>query len=900
MKLQNLTVIFIIIIIPVILLVSLYISTGLKTLKYQSLYDTGLLTATHDAIYAFELNTAKNEYSDNSETKRNILKSSVKMFEKSLANTCNISSYNTDEIEEYIPAIVFGMHDGFYMYAPSYNSQTRKYEHNLKNYVYYSETLDDGTVIIYSLDNYVTVSGDFGIKEGYLIDLSGSEPDGTKYKGITINQDDTDAIKYYKEAYYFTNWFLNTAKIQNKKKNLRSCDYLNINSLNNPEDENSAFVQHKREIMKNKIESVLNSSITAYSERTWNRTYKMPKLSEEDWQKIYSNISMITFFQGKSIGLTKYNGYCVLNSTNSNEYVNPNLMYFTDENETYHDIRCEKKGEQLTGYKIGDFEKMTIENTDDEGNVTKSYEYKHKELACYDCINGSLKASASVHEYVQNASDEIKTAYWTSLARERYNTAKLFDTACVITYELDGLTSSNNALVVPYGESYTTIITPVNSLTHRRPKEIIIMMDGKILTGGYTYNDVNGEIVIFSVTGNVNIIAATEQDKSNISFENSDEVNVEDTITAEIDQSYRVRVYKFIPKESGAYRFWSDDANATRYITDPYAYLYDGQQYTIEQLDSLVEQYISSKDAWNTFNYNNDIKPLIYNDDGGEGYNFSMEQYCEANHTYYLVVRTYTANKVQTFSPIYIEKVNNISRFVQRGKEIDGLTSQGNRVITLHIGDYINYKCYEGEEYSYTSVYAKNGTKDQLFRLEWSKDSRWRIIGVENDSLLIAADNNMPSIYFWHSEGYNNGLTELNNICRMYGYGKGASSARLINKADINSLLETYGDTRRYGNDQSILPDPVEFTPSDTDDDLFSLLFPNNLYNYWIGNSYEDEWNAGFYGTWAYDDLHWANLYASHIKYFDYARVLNIRPVVTLKKAIKLEKQADNSYNIID
>ena len=68
MKLQNLTVIFIIIIIPVILLVSLYISTGLKTIKYQSLYDTGLLTATHDAIYAFELNTTNDAYSDNSET----------------------------------------------------------------------------------------------------------------------------------------------------------------------------------------------------------------------------------------------------------------------------------------------------------------------------------------------------------------------------------------------------------------------------------------------------------------------------------------------------------------------------------------------------------------------------------------------------------------------------------------------------------------------------------------------------------------------------------------------------------------------------------------------------------------------------------------------------------------
>lgn len=656
MKLQNLTVIFIIIIIPIILLVSLYITTGLRTIKYQSMYDEGLLNATHDAIYAFELNTAKNEYSSNAETKRNILKSSVKMFERSLANTCNISTYNTDAIEEYIPAIVFGMHDGFYMYAPSYLKSTGKYEHNLKNYVYYSEELDNkGTVIMYSLDNYVTVSGYFNgkyqIKEGYLIDLNGSTADGSKYKGITIDSNDTSAIKYYKEAYYFTEWF--NTNIGSKY------DYLRINSNNNPEDENSAFVQHKREIIKNKIEEVLNSSITAYSKRIWGQNYKMPKLSEEDWQKIYSNISMITFFQGKSIGLTKYNGYCVLNSTNSNEYVDSDLMYFVDEDKnTYHDIRCTEEKEALKGYKIGDFKKIIVEDVDDEGNVTKNYEYRHKELACYECINGSLNTSESIKEFIKNADEEIKTAYWTSLARERYNTPKQIDTACVITQKLTGLSTTNNTIIVSSGDSFNTIITPINSLTHRRPKNITVIMNGKLLTGEYSYNNVNGEIIIPSVTGNVEIIASNEVDTSNISFENSNIINVGESVTANIDQSYRVRVYKFIPTETSTYRFWSADSVADTYATDPYAYLYDGEQYSVQDLDSLVASYISSQDAWTTFNNNSEIKPLKYNDDGGEGYNFSMTYECLENHTYYLVIRTYTSNKIQKFSNIRIDKIN--------------------------------------------------------------------------------------------------------------------------------------------------------------------------------------------------------------------------------------------------
>ena len=448
MKLQNLTVIFIIIIIPIILLVSLYITTGLKTLKYQSLYDTGLLTATHDAIFAFEQNTSNNEYSNNPEIKRDILKSSIKMFEKSLANTCGISSYNVEEIEEYIPAIVFGMYDGFYMYAPSkelVGDNKYEYKHNLKNYVYYSETLDDGTVIRYSLDNYVVVTGIFKdengndvyqTKGGYL--AVGSSNDGKTYQGVTIVEEtglgehSKDGINYYKESHEFTNWFLNTAKIGEK------ADYLKIGEevngyVNDPEDDNSAFVQHKRSIMKSKIEGVLNSSITAYSNRIWDKVYKMPKLSEEDWQKIYSNISMITFFQGKNIGLTKYNGYCVLNSTNSREYVNPNLMYFI-EDDYYHDIRCTQLSTQASGYRIGKYEKIKVEQidengvtkVDDNGNVLYKYVYEHNKLACYDCINGPLQNNISLYDYVRNndTEDDIKSSYFTSLGRERYNGSK--------------------------------------------------------------------------------------------------------------------------------------------------------------------------------------------------------------------------------------------------------------------------------------------------------------------------------------------------------------------------------------------------------------------------------------------------------------------------------------------
>jgi len=62
MKLQNMTVIFSIIIIPVTLILSAYIGIQIDTVLSVQKYDTALMGATHDAVAAFELNTISNKY----------------------------------------------------------------------------------------------------------------------------------------------------------------------------------------------------------------------------------------------------------------------------------------------------------------------------------------------------------------------------------------------------------------------------------------------------------------------------------------------------------------------------------------------------------------------------------------------------------------------------------------------------------------------------------------------------------------------------------------------------------------------------------------------------------------------------------------------------------------------
>ena len=85
MKLQNMTVIFSIIVIPITLILSAYIGIQIDTLALQQQYDTKLMDATHDAIVAFELNTINNQYSTNADSIRRDITAAVNTFCTSLA-----------------------------------------------------------------------------------------------------------------------------------------------------------------------------------------------------------------------------------------------------------------------------------------------------------------------------------------------------------------------------------------------------------------------------------------------------------------------------------------------------------------------------------------------------------------------------------------------------------------------------------------------------------------------------------------------------------------------------------------------------------------------------------------------------------------------------------------------
>lgn len=207
MKIQSLAVIFIIIILPISMVLAVYVQSQVDTLELQIKYDTKLTNATYDALKAFQLNTVNSSTSDLANSKMRDIEAAVNTFYNSISTNFNVSGYNKEILQDYVPALVFTMYDGYYIYSPFTNTipaedEGASYKNGdritgLKPYIFYSCRYKTGgidVVITYSLDNYITVQGTINDepvnKYGYLLDNVQNRPDGTiTYRGIQIGEE---------------------------------------------------------------------------------------------------------------------------------------------------------------------------------------------------------------------------------------------------------------------------------------------------------------------------------------------------------------------------------------------------------------------------------------------------------------------------------------------------------------------------------------------------------------------------------------------------------------------------------------------------------------------------------------------------------------------------------------
>ena len=98
MKIQNLAIIFLIIIIPISIVLSAYTQFQISTLSLQTLYDTKLTSATYDAIKAFQLNTANSTMSDLSNSRMRDIEASITTFKNSIMSTFGLHGYTEEEM----------------------------------------------------------------------------------------------------------------------------------------------------------------------------------------------------------------------------------------------------------------------------------------------------------------------------------------------------------------------------------------------------------------------------------------------------------------------------------------------------------------------------------------------------------------------------------------------------------------------------------------------------------------------------------------------------------------------------------------------------------------------------------------------------------------------------------
>lgn len=102
----------------------------------------------------------------------------------------------------------------------------------------------------------------------------------------------------------------------------------------------------------------------------------------------------------------------------------------------------------------------------------------------------------------------------------------------------------------------------------------------------------------------------------------------------------------------------------------------------------------------------------------------------------------------------------------------------------VEIGDYVDYNATN--QYSYTSMQGNgksngNGAEDQTYKS--SSEIKWRVFSKnkEKNELILISEEPIGNLTLNGSVGYLYAEEELNNICKIYGYGIGADNSKIFN-----------------------------------------------------------------------------------------------------------------------
>ncbi len=197
MKIQNLAIIFLVIILPILMILGYYLKLQEDTLKKQSEYNAKLSSSVKEGIRAYEINTV-NWREKKGEERRNVT-ASVNTFLTSLANNLNISGTSKEYMVNYVPAVAVTMYSGYYIYSPAYVSDVLETEQGVQLYFNGTELTTE-----YSASGalndvaYKPASGATSVRNANYtyVDETGKEIK----KNYTFTTDAAQALKAYKHS----------------------------------------------------------------------------------------------------------------------------------------------------------------------------------------------------------------------------------------------------------------------------------------------------------------------------------------------------------------------------------------------------------------------------------------------------------------------------------------------------------------------------------------------------------------------------------------------------------------------------------------------------------------------------------------------------------------------------
>ena len=490
MKLQQLSVIFILIILPIAIVIETYVNNLIDVSNKQKNYNAILYNSTYDAVRAYQINTLNNSFASVNTSRDRDINASVNSFFTSLASGFSSSGYTKNDLKDYIPAMLFTLYDGYFVYGPYENSAkisggkaiyndeknqyNRQIEYGVKPYTYYSCEYADGAnnqngtydiIVNYTLDNYISVSGwytknntkQYITKAGYYINpdkivtldsTQNPNPD-TREVVLRVNQNDSDSnemVTLKPETLYEYISFYDDYKVPGslqtlyRKQNgsVKKYRYINYNEEKYYYDEDLASNLGN---IKSKINEI-------------KQTY--PNATDEDVRNALIN-------EPYNISKTAVDGY--FNTTFDKESEIP--IFWLDGNfRTY-----------INSYTLATLNEFTWKNGSNSNNnktITNIDDFKDVNYYYY------YKKAKEFSTYVKDALENIDLGYdETTGTYKNVKTASFNNKYSIITRDGDGVTIND------ISESQTTDAEKVN-VSHTK----------------YSYSDVKNKVFDLSPEGN--------------------------------------------------------------------------------------------------------------------------------------------------------------------------------------------------------------------------------------------------------------------------------------------------------------------------------------------------------------------------------------------------------------